>query len=381
VILLFLFNNKAFIYGREKPEPNLPNLNNPIPIYPPDRFYLLNDRLYLKYEYTLYRYNMSDKENINYMNHIFLETNADYVSYFEDELITINNKINYRNQKSTLTIITYDISNDKFTLLNTIEMAKQPRIEELKVLNNYLLFFSYYQQLNYRPLNGSEIYTIPAEIIDYNNNYLNIETLLLENNLLYLVTQERETNLANLVIVDMSELSNPVLVGNCTFEDKSCFNPSIKKVNDILYLETRDSILYAFNVSNSLAPSFKGDFNVSGYESGIKVCGNFAVATIDDYPSNRLEIYNITSFDSIILLDSYNLTEYWIAYMYVFQDVIFLSQTSDFLIFDWSNQTNITYLTLINPPYFKKIGFNPFWMFPSILLFFYCIQKRKKRKN
>ncbi|MHA1187694.1 MAG: hypothetical protein ACTSSK_12630, partial [Candidatus Heimdallarchaeota archaeon] len=264
IIFLTLFLNQENIQGREKPESNLPDLNNPVVIYPPDKFHLCNDRLYFKYEHILYRYNISDRENIVYI-------------YFENKLFTVDIDYNRRKEESTLTINTYDISNDKFTLIDSNEVAKQPRIYDFNILDDYLLMYKCDPYVNYKPFNGSEIYLLPEEIVDYENNYITIETFLLESDFLYMITQEKYTDFANLLIIDMSDISNPVLFGNCSFGDESMYLPSMKKVNDMLYLETKDSILYAFNVSNTTAPTFEGDFSISGYESEIKVYGNFAV--------------------------------------------------------------------------------------------------------
>ncbi|MHA1245375.1 MAG: hypothetical protein ACTSP7_12495, partial [Candidatus Heimdallarchaeota archaeon] len=167
---------------------------------------------------------------------------------------------------------------------------------------------------------------------------------------------------------------------NCSFGDESMFLHSMKKVNDLLYLETKDSILYAFNVSNTTAPTFEGDFSISGYESEIKVYGNFAVAVEGSYLDKILVIYNITSFDSITLVDSYNISGYETYRFEAFQDIIFVSEYNDFLVFDWSDPTNITYITLIDPPYFKKVGFNTFWMLPSMLLVACLVRKRKLKR-
>ncbi|MHA1186922.1 MAG: hypothetical protein ACTSXA_15155 [Candidatus Heimdallarchaeota archaeon] len=385
IIIISIFLNQKIIQGRDKPETDLPDVNNPLPFYPPDAFHIWNDRLYFQSAYVVYRYDISNRQNITYINHLQVGSGETLVDFYENKMFTVDIKYVQRKDESTLTINTYDITDDIFNFIETKEVKVEMRITELNIVEGYLLILEefpwtqeYIPRCRIIPLNETGIYTFPVSI-EANNIHLKAKATWLEGNLLYFLANSWSTDQGIFHIIDVSELTNLVLLGNCTFsEDYLAFN-TLEKVENLVYIESIDGYLHIINVTDKMNPFEEENFILSSYVYEMRVSNHY-VAAADSYKT--VWLYNLTDLDSITLLDSYNITDEQHTYgLDILPDLIIVSRIDKILLLDWSDPENITYLILIAPPYFEKIGFNPFLIFPGILLLFYFIKKKKKRKN
>ena len=384
VIFLSAFQNYNIIQGRENPERDSPDLNNPVVLIYPSDFYIWEDRLYFKKEYTVYQYNIADRNNIVYMNHIQLDHSWNsYIGFIENKLITIDTNYRIRKEETKCTINTYNLNNnEKFDLISTKDITIPFGIEYAKILSDNLILLEHdyryvrtdYDSYYLLSINNAGLFEIYDGIS--NENSIMIGPVEIVDNFLYIFTGSYSSESANLFALDISDITQPILLSNSTKDQGSNFGAYSKRINDLIYIYSYNEILNAINITNRSQPLILEPFTTpSSYAPIIGVNEHFAVA----YCTITIDFYNISSFDNITLASYYSYTfDSYSDYQYAIQDIIILGGYTSFRLIDFSNISNVIYLGEVEIPYFKKVGFNQIWFIPPILLLAFIIRKRKK---
>jgi len=388
VIFLSSFHNQIDIQGREKPEYDSPDLNNLVVVSPPNDFYIRNNRFYFKLNKVVYRYNIEDKQNIYFMNHLQVDgVYSTYIQFFDDKLITLDCIYKEVRDFSRLKISFYNIDNDEeFEIISSKETKVPIRIGNAKILSENLILLKQYSGGGINPdydkyylfsIDSLSLIKLPGGIATVEDLYMWPKTAELIENYLYLVTTNHQYHSYYLLTFDVSDLNQPILLCNVTINYGIGNFANSKRINDRIYIESVEcGILNAFNITNRIQPTIIGNFTLSE-RNAMRANEKYAIAI----GREEVNFYNISNFNNITFIRTFNnFTQHFYQYnSRVCQNLMILTNFASFILFDISNITNIINLGIIEPPY-HSLGLKQELFIPVLIFVFFYLRKRKKRK-
>ncbi|NHJ41075.1 MAG: hypothetical protein FK731_13670, partial [Asgard group archaeon] len=238
IITSSILMNYEFGKGINNSEIEEPKLRNPIPIFLPTFFYIWEDRLYFQIEDDFYQYDISDKSNITYLSEIKIESYMSRIKYYENKMFSFTNIHNEIDDNYVFKIDIYELNENNIEKTRSINYQRDSYAHVLYVSQEYIVIRDYDS-----PISPVFIIDIgqpnPVEYpIEFSGDTSSpIDDVILDNDLLYILSVNVNWNQTSLLIFDVENLANPILIGSwSTYSFSNIFPNLLKKEDNKLYI-------------------------------------------------------------------------------------------------------------------------------------------------
>ncbi|NHJ47422.1 MAG: hypothetical protein FK733_06525 [Asgard group archaeon] len=388
IVLANFLMTPSFGKGINNEEKEEMGLKNPLPPPPmPMYYHVYEDRLYFNVDYYVYQYDISNKNNITYLNETNIGSDYAKICYYENNMIVFTSEYDTKNDYREYKLDKYRLSGNSIEKAKTVEFIEEARIDLLCIDNEVILFgekvnsTSIYASLFHMDLDQAN----PTKnIISINNETINyLHDIILEDNIIYLIKEKTILRNMSILIFNIENPSAPILASNHTIENLEPHFSWAHKEEEIFYICNRYNRAYAFNVTDINNLKKIGTFIAPGnqYQS-VKIFHNYAIA-ID---GGDIVIYNITQIENSERLGDFTCSygfEDFESVFAIFDDLIFSSHFYHYgmTILDWSNPEEIIELSITLPIISNYVGINRVWFIITCILPFFIISYKFSRQK